>query len=59
MLSKRSCEDQRRVSRQKGEAGEALVIIVDDDASVREALSELIRSAGLPAELLRLDPGTA
>jgi FixJ family two-component response regulator len=35
------------VSRQQGsEAEQPLVIIVDDDASVREALSELILSAG-------------
>jgi FixJ family two-component response regulator len=49
-------------SPQKSEVREPLVIIVDDDASVREALSELIRSAGLqstcfpsPRELLDSD----
>lgn len=31
----------------RSEAGQPLVIIVDDDASVREALSELLLSAGL------------
>lgn len=35
------------VGERKGEGEEPLVIIVDDDASVREALSELILSAGL------------
>jgi FixJ family two-component response regulator len=36
-------------SPQKSDVMEPLVIIVDDDASVREALSELIRSAGRQA----------
>lgn len=37
---------QKASSQQKNEAQQPLVIIVDDDASIREALSELIESAG-------------
>ena len=46
-MTSRSCGDRRRYHRSRGvEAEQPLVIIVDDDASVREALSELILSAG-------------
>src|SRR5437660_11136992 len=35
---------------QNGSKGKAVVYVVDDDASVREALGSLIRSAGLEVE---------
>jgi FixJ family two-component response regulator len=38
------------LSQQKNDANDPIVIIVDDDASVREALSELILSAGFQSE---------
>ncbi len=37
---------QRTVPLQQEESEDSLVIIVDDDASVREALAELVLSAG-------------
>ena len=35
---------------------DAIVLVVDDDVSVREALGSLIRSAGLPVETFASAP---